>query len=406
MKVTDEYNLFCQGKLPDPYPFYHLLRREDPVHFSDQVNSWILTRFDDVAAVLHYSPDTSSDRVTAYFSNVPRDILAKSRSLLNLLSQEMLLKDPPHHTRLRMLVNKTFTPRTIERMRPRAETIVHELIDSVFASGRMEAIRDFAYPLPMRVICRMLGLPAEHQAQFKQWSDDIAKFMDGVSDDYEDVAARARRSVSALKDYFRRMVGQRRRQPQEDLITALALVEEEGDKLSEDELFAMYILLLFAGHETTTGLIGNGLLALLRHPEQLERLRTDPALVPSAVEEMLRYDNSIQRMTRMAARDFQINGKQIRKGQWVWAMVGAANRDPAHFADPDRFDICREPNKHIAFGYGIHFCLGAALARMEAQAAFEILLRRLPAIRLAADTNQWRPSVSLRVLESLSIAFD
>ena len=375
------------------------------MHFSEQLNSWVLTRFEDVAAVLNYSPDTSSDRLSAYFGGLPAKVRAESESLLNLLNEQMLFKDPPDHTRLRKLVNKTFTPRMIDQLRPRAEEIVNELIDRVFESGEMEAIRDLAYPSPMKVICNMLGLPSGDEDQFKQWSDDVARFLDGVSDDHLEVASRAQESVEALKEFFRRMVGERRRQPREDLITALALVEEEGDKLNEDELFAMYVVLLFAGHETTTGLLGNGLLALLLHSDQAEKLRGDTSMIPAAVEEMLRYDNSIQRMTRVAARDFEMAGNQISEDQWLWAMVGAANRDPCQFDDPDRFDISREPNKHIAFGHGIHFCLGAALARMEAHVAFEILLRRLPGLHLASDAYGWRSSVSLRVLDKLPVAF-
>ena len=401
----NDYQTFFSGDLKDPYPLYHQLRSEDPVHWSDVVESWIVTRYENVASVLQFSPELSSNRILSLFQLLSSNIQEQTKPLYHHLREEMQYKDPPEHTRLRKLVNKAFTPRMIAALRPRLEQVLNEMFQDLLKQGRMDFIRDFAYPFPVIVICELLGLPPEDRDQFKHWSDDITAFLEALSEDYSEVAERAQASVLALQSYLSQLVAQRRQHPKDDLITALASAVEEGEKLSEKELHAMIVFLLFAGHETTTGLLGNGLLALLKHPEQLQRIRENRSLISSAVEECLRYDGSIQRISRLATQDFEMGGKQIQQGQRVWGMIGAANRDPLKFSEPDRFDVARQDNRHLAFGTGIHFCIGAPLARLEGEMAFNLLLDKMADIQLQEDVAPWRKGISLRILESLPITF-
>jgi cytochrome P450 len=318
----------------------------------------------------------------------------------------MLDRDPPDHTRLRGLVSKAFTPRVVERLRPHIQQIVDGLLDRVESAGSMDLIESFAYPLPVIVICQMLGVPVEDRERFKQWGLDIARGLDSIllPPDSE-VLLRSAASRRALSDYFRELIAKRRASSREDLLSALIAAEEAGDKLSEEELLATCILLLVAGHETTVNLIGNGTLALLRHPDQLQRLREHPELISSAVEELLRYDGPVQRTARIPSEDVTIGGQTIAKGEMVMPFIGAADRDPAQFPDPDRLDIARADNRHIAFGWGIHFCLGAPLARVEGQLAILTLVQRLPKLALATDTPEYRQSLTLRGLTALPVTF-
>ncbi|MCY4057163.1 MAG: cytochrome P450, partial [Gammaproteobacteria bacterium] len=302
------------------------------------------------------------------------------------------------------LVHRAFTPGTIERLRPRIEAIAEELLRPVRARGRLDVITEFAYPLPAIVIADLLGVPPEDRDRFKRWADDLTVFMEGVGADYPAIARRANRSVLELTDYLAGLFDQCRRHPRADLVSDLIAVEAEGDRLSQAELFGICSFLLEAGHETTTGLIGNGLLALLRHPDQLSKLQRNPALIGPAVEECLRYDGPIQRLSRVVTADFELRGKTLRRGQRIWAMQGAANRDPQQFPDPDRFDILRRNNRHVAFGYGVHHCLGAPLARIEGQIAFPALLR-LPELQLENPATEWQEGVSLRTPKSLPVRF-
>ncbi len=405
-QTLDEYTLFCRGQLANPYPLYEQLRSEDPVHWSDLANSWILTRYDDVKFALQYDPRLTAERQSLLFKQLPEAMQAEMQPLRRCLLAFMSNYDPPDHTRLRALVGKAFTPRMLERLRPRIQAIVDELLDAVKDTGCMEVIRDFAYPLPAIVIAEMLGVPPEDRDQFKHWADDIAAFLEGVSPTFPNIARRANQSALEQTDYLRGLFDQRQQHPQEDLMSALVAVEEQSDKLSETELFGMCSFLLLAGHETTTGLIGNGLLALLQHPDQLQKLKNEPSSIKTAVEEFLRYDSSIQRISRVAKQDFELHGKRIEQGQRIWAMLGAANRDSSQFPDPDRFDISRQENRHVAFGYGIHFCLGGPLARLEGQIAFNTLLRCLPGLWLASEVVEWQEGISLRILKSLLVAFN
>lgn len=384
--------------LADPYPTYHRLRAEDPVHASP-LGFWVLTRYEDVVAVLR-DPRFGKEAIAAFVA--ARFGVAVPPGL----GLSMLDRDPPDHTRLRSLVSKAFTPRVVERLRPHIQQIVDGLLARVEGAGGMDLIEHFAYPLPVVVICELLGVPVEDHERFKGWGLDIARGLDAIllPPDSE-VMRRSAAARHALADYFRELIARRRASPRDDLLSALIAAEEAGDTLSEDELLATCILLLVAGHETTVNLIGNGTLALLRHPDQLHRLREDPRLVAGAVEELLRYDGPVQRTARIPSADVTIAGRTIGKGEMVMPFIGAADRDPAQFPDPDRLDITRADNRHIAFGWGIHFCLGAPLARVEGQIAIGSLVRRLPKLALATERPEYRQSLTLRGLKALPVSF-
>jgi len=384
--------------LADPYPTYHRLRAEDPVYQSP-LGFWVLTRYDDVSAVLRdprFIKEPLAALVAARFgAEVPRGV-----------GLSMLDRDPPDHTRLRGLVSKAFTPRVVDGLRSRIQQIVDELITRVQAAGSMDVIEEFAYPIPVNVICEMLGVPLADHERFKGWSLDIARGLDSIwlPPDSE-VPRRSAASRHGINDYFRGLIAQRRASPRGDLLSALIAAEEAGDKLNEEELLATCILLLIAGHETTVNLIGNGVLALLRNPGELERLRATPGLITNAVEELLRYDGPVQRTARVASAPATIGGRTIAKGEMVMPFIGAADRDPSQFPDPDRLDLTRADNRHIAFGWGIHFCLGAPLARVEGQIAIDALVRRLPRLELMTDAPEYRQSLTLRGLKTLPVKF-
>jgi cytochrome P450 len=392
--------LFTRAYLDDPYPVYARLRAEAPVYWSERYQRWFLTRYADIDASLR-GPHWSANRL----HNIrPPERETEIEPVVRVGSKQMLFADPPDHTRLRGLVSKTFTPRVVERMRTRVEQLVDALLDKVADKGEMDVIRDLAYPLPAIVILDVLGLPQEERDQFKAWSVDLANFLGNVVGDPE-IDRQAVRGVVDAVDRFATLADELRQSPRDDLLTALVQAEEAGDRLSREELLANTMVLLLGGHETTTNLIGNGLLALLRHPDQLQRLRDDPSLLPTAVEEFLRYDGSIQSIARIATVDQEIRGKLIRAGQRVMTVLGAANRDPEQFERPDELDVGRHPNRHIAFGLGIHFCIGAPLARLEAPIAFRAILERFPNLRLATDRVEWQPNPIFRGLKALPVAW-
>jgi pimeloyl-[acyl-carrier protein] synthase len=315
----------------------------------------------------------------------------------------MLFRDPPDHTRLRGLVNKAFTPRMVERLAPRIRKLAEELLDARAARGGMDAIADFAAPLPLLVIAELLGVPTEDRERLKRWSDDLAIMLDGtVALQFLGSAVQA---AVEFDGYLRQRIAERRRAPRDDLLSELVAAQERGEALSEDEIVGSTILLLGAGHETTTNLIGNGILCLLRHPEQLARLRGDAGLLPSAVEEFLRYESPVQATSRIFPRDeVEVGGVAIPKGEEIGLFLGAANRDPEVFPDPERFDVGRRDNRHLSFGLGIHFCLGAGLARLEGRVAFEALLERAPGLRAAEESEPvWRPGFLFRGVEALPV---
>jgi len=356
----------------DPYPFYRRLREKEPIHQSP-MGFWVLTRYEDCVAVLR---DQRFGREE--FQQMLSNVYGDDDSGKPQLPRSMLFRDPPDHTRLRALVSKAFTPRMIETMRDHIQEIVDRLLDRVQDAGRMDVMEDLAYPLPVTVICEMLGVPVEDHASIRGWSADIARSLDaiGLPSD-QGIVERGRTARRSLAGYFRRLVPERRARPQHDLLSGLLAAEEQGDKLSQDEVIAMCLLLFIAGHETTVNLIGNGTLALLRHPDQMRKLQADPALIGNAVEELLRYDSPVQRTARIASVDAEVGGQPMPKGTMVITALGAANRDPAQFPEPDRFDASREPNRQFAFGSGVHMCLGAVLARLEGTIAIGRLVSRL-----------------------------
>jgi len=398
--TTHEYAQFCHGQLANPYPLFHRLRAEDPVHWSELLGAWVITRYEDVRSGLR-DPRLSSARVSVLMNRLPPTMQGEVCTLGQHISKWVSQVNPPDHTRLRRLVDLAFAPRLVEAMRPCIQTIVNTLIDKVGNQGQMDVIKDFAYPLPATVISEMLGVPAEDQAKFRKWSDDIMAFIGGSLLTLPEIAEQAHRSLREMTEYFQQIFLARTARPREDLIGALILAEEQGDKLDASELVAMCSQLLTAGHETTTQLIGNGILVLLRHPGELQTLSADPSMISSAIEEILRFEGPSQRQTRLASADVAIGGRRISAGSAVLLMLGAANRDPAEFPDPDRFDIRRRPNPHLAFSAGIHYCLGAPLARLEGAIAINTLIRRLPTLRLATQEVEWRENMTLRGLKSL-----
>ncbi len=394
--------------LANPYPLYAMLRAASP-QFRPPIPGYegpgavVLTRYADVEAVLR-DPRMSVDRtrahlVKAFADRFPRQLLEGPDAF-----RSMLMMDPPDHTRLRHLVNRAFTPRRVEeRLAPRIEALVDELLAPHRPGGELDVMRDFAEPLPAIVIAELLGVPARDHRQFKQWSSEL--LAEGPARAFEPGAQERTTALFArLREYMRSIVAERRRAPGEDLISALIEAQAERDALSEVELVSTSLLLLIAGHETTTNLIGNGLLALLRHPDQLARLRREPDF-GNAIEELLRYDSPVQATIRIATEDVAIGetGGVIPKDAVTVTLLGAANRDPAVFPEPDRLDLARENVRHLSFGLGTHFCLGAGLARLEARLAFEGLLARFPRMTLATDAPEYRPNPFLRGLRSLPV---
>lgn len=401
--AADPIPLFGPEMLADPYPLYHRLRAVDPVHWSDKFNAWILTRYDDVAAGLN-DLRLSSDR-----SALLRDLAGNRAELepfFSFLARRMILVDPPKHTRLRALVSKAFTPHVVEAMRPHIQQLVDGFLDAAQAKGGMDLIHDFAFPLPATVITELLGVPAEDRDQLKSWSDDFVVFFSTHPGNVSlEQYRKALASMQAMVAYFRAAMPRIRAAGRPGLLLTMAAAEDTGDQLTEEELLANANLLLVAGHETTTNLIGNGMLALLQAPEQMQKLRDNPALIPGAVEEIFRYCGPVQFTHRQALEDVVSAGKTIKKGQLVFLFLAAANRDPAHFPDPDRLDVTRAAHKHVALGLGHHFCLGAPLARLEAHIAFSTILRRFPKLRLAEDKPTYRDNFNLRGLQQLQVVF-
>ena len=393
--MTDDLTTFdlLDGVPADPYPVYDRLRQEDPVHRMEG-GRWLLTRYEDCQAVLR-NPTMSSAQ---------RDIGTEDEpSLLQqYLSKLMLFSDAPDHTRLRGLVSRSFTPRVVEELRPRIVELVDELLDEAAEAGELDVIAGLGRPLPVAVIAQMLGGPTEDQDRFRSWSESLAHTVDPEM--APDVAERAAIAGLEFMQYFNELAEERRQRPQGDLVSALAADEDAGDRLSNDELVANLILLLIAGHETTTNLIGNGTLALLRNPDELARLRADPGLAKTAVEEVLRYDSPVHLTGRAPLEDTEVGGVPVKAGERVTILLAAANRDPAVFTEPARLDLGRSENKHLAFSSGPHFCLGAALARLEGQIALSTLVTRFPGLALASDDLEWNPTTTLRGLQRLPVS--
>jgi pimeloyl-[acyl-carrier protein] synthase len=399
MTSTQTFDWVSQDFLRDPYVHYKRLRETEPVHFNEARGGWMLTRYNDMVGVLRDDDRFSAERVGPQIQGqdgaerLPQDGFPRS----------MLGSDPPDHTRLRTLVNKAFTPRRIRELTGRIQELVDGSLDRVADQGEMEVITDFAYPLPITVIAEMLGVPGEDRDFFRDASQKIAVALGPIED--MQVALRAMEGRNQLVEYFNEIIPKRKGESRDDLITALLGAEEAGDFLSHGELLAMLLLLLVAGHETTVNLIGNGLLALLRNPDQLQRLRSEEGIERHAVEELLRYDSPVQMTGRIAKEDVEVGGKAVRAGQFVSTIVASANRDPEAFRDPDSLDLAREPCNHLSFSAGIHFCLGAQLARLEGQIALSSIVRRFPNLKLASDDLRWRPAPILRGLVALPVTF-
>jgi cytochrome P450 len=399
------------GELTDPalvdapYPTYDRLRDEDPVHWCEPWRQWVLTRYDDVRSVtMDPVRFSSSGWEASYLGGLDATVRTQLPHLERHYATRVLSNtDPPAHSRLRRLVLQSFTPRMLETIRSDIELLVEKLLDELDRPGVVDLLAKFAYPLPATVIARLLGAPESSGGQFERWSADLVAFV-GSGRPLVVRAATADASLRGFRACLEPLIEDARLHPRDDLISALVLPDKDGDRLSQDELVSTCITLLFAGHETTANLIGNGLLALLRHPEELDRLRREPALTESAVEELLRYDSPVQRLRRRAAENVEIDGSLIRAGDLVMAFNGAANRDPARFDEPDRLDISRGDTGHLAFGHGVHFCVGAALTRLEAQIALPALLRRFPRLRLARGRQMpWKPNITFRGLETLLV---
>ncbi len=387
----------------DPFPFYKRLRDEAPVYrvaLPANQSAWLVTRYDDVVAVLkdeRFAKDGLRAMTPEQIARLPW-----MPSMFKPLGRNMLDVDPPDHTRLRMLVQQAFSPRLVEGTRGRVAELADQLLSKTARRGKMDLIRDYALPIPTTIIAEMLGVPVGDRHKFHRWSSVILQATAGAG------MWRAIPPVFFFLRYLRKFVKSRRKNPRDDLSTALVQAHEANESLSDDELLSMIFLLIIAGHETTVNLIANGMLDLMRHPDQLELLRSNPALIKSAVEELLRFSAPVETATeRFALEDVELHGMKISKGETVFAAIASANRDGRQFPNPDTLDITRDPNKHVAFGQGIHFCLGASLARLEAQVAIAMLLERTSDLRLAVggEALAWRPGLVLRGLKSLPVKF-
>lgn len=396
------YDLWSQEARIDPLPILARMRREAPVTRLFNPNQgapvWFITRYKDVVDFLR---DARFIKDKEKLSGEARDLYFRVNELSHL-TQHMLNADPPAHSRLRALVAKAFTPRRVEELRPRISAMVNRVLDEVQGKGSMDLLEEFALPMPVTVIAELLGIPPEDHARFRHWVQIM--FAPPVGGDFEPLRRMAREFQAYLQDFL----AQRKASPRDDLTSALLAAEEQGDQLSGPELLSMVFLLLTAGHETTAHLVSNGVWALLRHPEQLERLRANPWLIESAVDEMLRYCSPVKNSTsRFALQDTEFGGERIPAQEMIVASLLSAHHDPAQFPEPDRFDLERMPNRHIGFGGGIHFCLGGPLAKVEATIAIPLLLERLPRLRFAVEpsTLRWRGGILIHGLEKLPVAF-
>ena len=415
----------------NPYPFYEQLRDQDPIHWDEDLGFWVFTRYADIDPLYTDERFSRAQGLMRNFQRLSETERQIVEPVYHSFSKTVFYSDPPYHTHLRGLMNHAFTPRRVEQLRPYIQRIVNELLDAAQSTGEVDIIRDLAYPLPVLVIAELLGLPASDRDRFKNWSDDLFAILGTVRDKPSQLLEHAKQSLKEMTDYVKDLSRKRRASPQDDLLTALLSVTGDDDlapshphssspphatserihkrdpypsaMLTEEELVSNINILLSTGHETTTHLIGNGLLALLQYPDQMQRLQAQPVLLASAIEEMLRYDSPVQITYRSALEDANIQGKLIRKGDLVNSILGSANRDPRRFTNPDHFNITRNEGRHLGFGIGIHFCIGAPLVRLEAEIVFETILRRFPKISLATQTLEWQEHPIFRGLKSLPV---
>jgi cytochrome P450 len=394
-------NIYRPEVQADLYTFYHQLRSEAPVHWDAYLNGWVLTRYDDVVACLG-DPRISADRTIPLMNRMPETQHAAMRRLFEINAKQMAFLDPPEHTLVRRTFNKTFSQQAVAALGDHIQQIVDRLLDQVQHAGHMDIIHNLAYPLPAIVISELLGVSFKDLDKLRKWYNASFNLL-GASITQEQLT-QATQTLDQMMHYFRDLVAQHRRQPGHNLMSTLS-AGEPGDVLSEEALFANCQLLLDAGHEPLTNLIGNGMLALLRHPDQLQRIQNNPESLSTAIEELLRYDCSVQLVIRLVKEDMQIGDKQIKQGEQIYLVLGAANHDPARFPDPDRLDIDRQNNQHVAFGYARHRCIGKWLGMLEGKIAIATLLRRKPRLRLMTDRPKWQKSLTMRGLESLPVVF-
>ena len=396
--ITFDHLLTAPSFFENPYPTYALMREQAPVVRSEAWGGWVLTRYADVVATLRdHRRFSNKGRVDHMLAHVPEDARAEAGTLEAHFAANLAHADPPDHTRMRALLNRAFTPRQMEKMVPRVQAVVDALLDRVDArgDGRMDLIADLSFPLPATIIAEMIGAPGDDSMQFQDWANGVNQLFSSVGRATAGQVATAQQHVEGIRAYTLQLAHRRRDEPQDDLMTMLMEAVNQGT-LSLDELVSTVVTLFIAGHETTTYTLANGVLALLRHPTQLDLLRAHPDLMESAVEEIWRYDTPVQRGWKLATEDAEIDGHCIRAGELVLPMPGAANHDPAQFPEPARFDVTRTDNRHVAFGYGIHFCIGAPLARVEVPVALASLLRRYPDLHLATEALEWRHDVAMR----------
>ncbi|NCW00582.1 MAG: cytochrome P450 [Betaproteobacteria bacterium] len=383
--------------LANPYPIFSRMRDEDPCYWSDRLRSWVITRYDDVKAMCLDKERLSSDRLRPFFQSLPGSEASRISEIIRYLSLWMVFKDPPEHTRLRKLTAKVFSARAMQAMRPQVETIADQLLDALGERDEFDLIADYAGPLPCLVIMAMLGVPVQALAQLKRLSDEIALFIGSsrMSSDKYDTAEQATQEMAT---FFKALIEERRAHPKTDAISELVHLHDGEDRFSDDELVASCILMLFAGHETTTNLIANGVYALIHFPDAYQALRNDPTLAQNAVEELLRYDGPSGSQVRVVCRSFALHGKELQAGQRVFMMLNAANRDPRAYPDPDRLDLSRDGAAHLAFGYGSHICLGFPLARLEGMVAIPALLNRFRSLELLKEPP-WINSLVFRGMQ-------
>ena len=399
-------DLLTPERVTDPYPVFAELRDNRPVFYNERYRAWFIHRHDDLLAALK-DPRFSSDRIGPVFEHKLTESQRRERApTYRILGEWMVFRDPPDHTRLRKLVSRAFTPRAISLWRPRIIEVTDSLIADLAPRGHMDVISDFAYPLPAVVIAEMMGVPASDRDLFKDWSDDLMVLVFGARG-VEGRRERAQGGLVELSEYLGGLVRRFRTEPAENLIHTLIRAQEGDDTLTDDEIVGTCILLLFGGHETTTNLIGNGLHALLAHPDELERLRAndDGEYLRAATEEILRFDGPSKMQVRMAADDVDLGDQVIRRHDMVYLVQAAANRDPDVFAEPDSFDLERNPTDHLGFGFGLHYCLGAAVARLEGAIALDALVRRLPDLRAGPEAPEWHPTLISRGMASFCVSY-
>ena len=406
---VERLNPFLPEVIAEPYTVYRRYREEDPVHWGISSNprlpgAWYLFRYEDVVQVLE-SPKFGREASRVRDDGEGAPVPAAYRGFSSMVSNWMVFRDPPNHTRLRTLVNKVFSAKMVENIRPAILGITDSLLDRVQNRKEMDLVEDFAFPLPVMVIAALLGVDPEDRPLFRQWALALQHASASRLTPSPELYEQAEQATQGFIDYFQRAIALRHAEPRQDLITSLIKAQEEGDKLSDEEVLATCIHLLTAGHETTINLITKGVLALLRHPQALELLRSHPEFMAGAVEELIRYDSPVQMVTRWAYADIEIDGKQIRRGDSVGLMLGSANRDPARFQNPDVLNLQRSDCKHCGFGSGIHFCLGSALARAEAAIALHILLNRLLDMRLVDEKVEWANNIVFHGPKHLRVTF-